>query len=177
MGAQMAQRVLQWGKGLARYRAPLLVVLVGVLLLVSGRTGDKNGRETDQIPKDTSSFSLSAFEQQLERSLSVLDGVGRVSLLLSLEETEQSVYAVNIRQSGSGESTAQYERDLTVVNDSGYGQTPVTVKRVLPRFRGAVVLCDGADNAAVRLAVTEAVSTACGLGADKVAVLKMGADT
>ncbi|MFR4414339.1 MAG: hypothetical protein ACLT4C_03190 [Butyricicoccus sp.] len=52
-----------------------------------------------------------------------------------------------------------------------------TVKRVLPVFRGAVVLCDGADDASVRLSVTQAVSTVCGIGADKVTVLKMQSDT
>ena len=57
------------------------------------------------------------------------------------------------------------------------GETPVTVKRVLPVFRGAVVLCDGADDASVRLSVTQAVSTVCGIGADKVTVLKMQSDT
>ena len=51
------------------------------------------------------------------------------------------------------------------------------VKRVLPVFRGAVVLCDGADDASVRLSVTQAVSTVCGIGADKVTVLKMKSDT
>ena len=44
-------------------------------------------------------------------------------------------------------------------------------------FRGAVVLCDGADDASVRLSVTQAVSTVCGIGADKVTVLKMQSDT
>ena len=53
----------------------------------------------------------------------------------------------------------------------------MTVKRVLPVFRGAVVLCDGADDASVRLSVTQAVSTVCGIGADKVTVLKMKSDT
>lgn len=53
----------------------------------------------------------------------------------------------------------------------------MTVKHVLPVFRGAVVLCDGADDASVRLSVTQAVSTVCGIGADKVTVLKMQSDT
>ena len=39
---------------------------------------------------------------------------------------------------------------------------------------GAVVLCEGADSIQVQCAVVEAVSTLCGIGADKVAVLKMG---
>ena len=66
---------------------------------------------------------------------------------------------------------------MSVVSNGNCGETPVTVKRVLPVFRGAVVLCDGADDASVRLSVTQAVSTVCGIGADKVTVLKMQSDT
>ena len=102
-----------------------------------------------------------------------IEGVGRVELMLSLDQTEEAVYAVNTRQTAGGGDSRSYESDLTVVSDGSYGETPVTVKNLLPTFRGAVVLCDGADDAGVRLAVTQAVGTVCGLGADKITVLKM----
>ena len=97
--------------------------------------------------------------------------------MLSLDQTEEAVYAVNTRRTDSEAGGQSYESDLTVVSDGSYGETPVTVKNLLPTFRGAVVLCDGADNAEVRLAVTQAVTTVCGIGADKVTVLKMAAGT
>ena len=37
---------------------------------------------------------------------------------------------------------------------------------------GAAVVCDGADNAQVRLAIVRAVSDCTGLGSDKITVLK-----
>ena len=93
--------------------------------------------------------------------------------MLTLESTGEAVYASDTRESAnSGQSTSR-EQNITVVSDSGYGQRPVTVKELYPTFRGAVVLCEGADNIHVRCAVVEAVSTLCGIGADKVAVLKM----
>ena len=42
-----------------------------------------------------------------------------------------------------------------------------------PEYLGAVVLCQGADNAAVKLAIVEAVSKATGLSTDRITVLKM----
>ena len=86
------------------------------------------------------------------------------------------LHAVNTRQT-SGSDSRSRESDVSVVSNGSCGETPVTVKRVLPVFRGAVVLCDGADDASVRLSVTQAVSTVCGIGADKVTVLKMKSDT
>ena len=42
-----------------------------------------------------------------------------------------------------------------------------------PNYRGAVILCKGADQAAVKLAVVEAVSRVTGLRTDQISVLKM----
>lgn len=164
---------------LRRYRALLIVLLAGVLLLASGGlSGSRQDGETAASAETESAdegFSLTAFEEDLNGKLAAIDGVGRVELMLSLDQSEESVYAVNTRQTNSDTSGGSFESDLTVVSDSAYGEKPVTVKRLLPVFRGAVVLCDGADNAQVRLAVTQAVSTVCGIGADKVTVLKMAA--
>ena len=97
--------------------------------------------------------------------------------MLSLDQDRGSVYAGQHPPGQAGVTAASRESDVSVVSNGSYGETPVTVKRVLPVFRGAVVLCDGADDASVRLSVTQAVSTVCGIGADKVTVLKMKSDT
>ncbi len=45
--------------------------------------------------------------------------------------------------------------------------------RVLLSAEGAVVACDGAENAAVKLCVINAVSAYTGLGSDKISVIKL----
>ena len=161
-----------------RYRAVLIVLLAGMLLLASGGWfgGGKEQAAAQTGQPETAGFDLAVFEQDLNEKLAAIEGVGRVELMLSLDQTEESVYAVNTRQT-SGSDSRSLESDVSVVSNGSYGETPVTVKRVLPVFRGAVVLCDGADDASVRLSVTQAVSTVCGIGADKVTVLKMKSDT
>ena len=156
---------------LKKYRAVLAVLLAGVLLLTSGHSGNTEQVQTTSADTTVSqSFDLNDFQQELETRLSGISGAGRVELMLSLDQTEESVYAV-------GSDSRSRESDVSVVSNGSCGETPVTVKRVLPVFRGAVVLCDGADDASVRLSVTQAVSTVCGIGADKVTVLKMQSDT
>lgn len=161
---------------LQRYSAALVILLAGMLLLASGGGCERTRTEPAEGERPvTDGFDLSAFEQQLVDQLAAMEGVGRVSLMLSLEETEEAVYAVNVRRTEGGAQS--YESDLAVLSDRSYGETPVAVKNRLPSFRGAVVLCDGADNVMVRLAITNAVSTVCGIGSDKVTVLKMAAGT
>lgn len=139
-----------------------------MLLLVSGGREEKT--DATQTQTDADSFSLSDFETQLCRRLSAIDGAGRVELMLSLEQTGEAVYAVNTRETGGAASSR--ESDVAVISSSGYGETPVTVKNVLadvPRRDRAV---RRAENAAVRLAVTQAVETVCGLTSDRITVLK-----
>lgn len=174
---QMGEKILPLVR---KYRALLIVLLAGVLLLASG--GLFGGRPEPQAAAaagtetaEEEGFSLPAFEADLNDKLAAIEGVGHVELMLSLDQTEEAVYAVNTRQTNSDAGGQSFESDLTVVSDGSYGETPVTVKNLLPTFRGAVVLCDGADDAGVRLAVTQAVSTVCGIGSDKVTVLKMAA--
>lgn len=162
---------------LKRYRYPILILFAGLLLLTLSTPREQAGAPVPVPAADTvggaDGFDLAAFEEKLRQEVSQIHGVGRVSLSLSLKSTEEAVYAADIRQSSQSAETTSYESALSIVSDGSYGQQPILVKKQYPTFRGALVLCDGADNDAVRLAVTEAVGTLCGIGADKVSVLKM----
>lgn len=160
-----------------KYKAILIVLLTGVLLLASGEwmkgSETKQSDTADVAPVAQEGFDLASFQGELETQLSSIKGVGRVSLMLSLDQTEEAVYAVDYKESQTGAESRSYESGLTVVSSGSSGQEPVSIKRIYPVFRGAVVLCEGADNAEVQYAVTQAVSTICGIGTDKVSVLKM----
>lgn len=160
---------------LSKYKYALIVLLVGILLLYAG--GGARDRPTPAPSGGTeqAAFDLDAFEQELADKLSRIQGIGRVELMLSLEETGEAVYASNVRQSENGSESGSYEQILSTVSDGSYGEQPVRIKQTCPTFRGAVVLCDGAGESRVRLAVTEAVGAVCGLGADRISVIQMEA--
>ena len=63
--------------------------------------------------------------------------------------------------------------DTVIVTGEDRGQSGLIRKVNPPTYRGAIVVCQGADRAAVRLAIVEAVSAVTGLGADRISVLKM----
>ena len=79
---------------LKKYRAVLAVLLAGVLLLTSGHSGNTEQVQTTSADTTVSqSFDLNDFQQELETRLSGISGAGRVELMLSLDQTEESVYA------------------------------------------------------------------------------------
>ena len=83
--------------------------------------------------------------------------------MLTLADGGEAVYQVDetVRDGGREEQTVLADK------------APVLVQTRQPRFQGAVVVCEGADRAAVKLAVTEAVASLTGLGSGKIAVVKM----
>lgn len=69
------------------------------------------------------SFDLNDFQQELQARLAAISGAGRVELMLSLDQTEESVYAVNTRQT-SGSDSRSRESDVSVVSNGNCGETP-----------------------------------------------------
>lgn len=159
---------------IARYKYALIILLVGILLLYAGGGArDKPEQSEPRMEGTEQAFALDSFEMRLEKKLSQIEGIGRVTLMLSLEESGQSVYASNIRQTDNGQQNGSYESTLSTVSDGSYGEQPVRIKETCPTFRGAVVLCDGAQDSRVRLAVTEAIRAVCGLRTDRISVIQM----
>jgi stage III sporulation protein AG len=63
--------------------------------------------------------------------------------------------------------------ETVIITDAQRAQQGLVKQVNPPVYLGAVVVCQGADRASVRLAIVEAVANATGLGADKISVLKM----
>ena len=110
---------------------------------------------------------LETVEERLESILSGIAGAGRVEVLLTEEEGRQTLYQTDI-QSDENRRT----EDTVLVEDAARTETGLVRQTLEPTYRGAVVLCDGADNSAVKLAIVEAVGCVTGLGADRICVLK-----
>lgn len=140
---------------LLKYRWAVLVLAVGLVLMLLP-TGEKN-EQAVQPTLETEERDLSG---DLEELLAQIQGVGRVKVLMTLEAGEQVLY--------------QTDEDDTVIITDGDRAEAGLVQQVLPeRYRGAVVVCQGADSAAVRLSVIEAVAAVTGLSTDRITVLKM----
>lgn len=144
-----------------RYQYVLLAVLVGILLMLIPQETPKNQPilQIEQTEKPDLQTKLSAI-------LSQISGVGKVEVLLTEATGSNTVYQVNTRQN-------QGNLDTVIVMDQNREETGL-VKQILPPiYRGAVIVCQGADSASVRLSVVDAVKSVTGLSSDCITVLKM----
>ena len=145
-----------------KYKYPILVVLVGLgLMLLPGKSEPEpqEPAETVQIPD---------LEARLAAILAQIDGAGQVRVLLTEETGRENVY-----QTDTQTDTDRRSEDTVLVEDASRTETGLIRRTLEPTYRGAVILCQGADQPSVRLAIVEAVRCVTGLGADRISVLNM----
>ena len=146
-----------------QYRYVALVVLLGLVLMAI----PEKQTQQDTAVSVQSAEEVSA-EARLEQILGQIEGVGKVQVLLTEAEGERTRYIYN-----EDSSSGSIRSEAVIITDGDRAQQGL-VEQVLPAtYQGAMIVCQGGDRAAIRLAVVEAVSNATGLSADKISVLKM----
>ena len=154
---------------LSKYKYVILVLLIGVVFLLLPTNDETSDAHVAREESNTSSESV---EEQLSRILSMIHGAGNVQVMLTVATGEEYLYQTNSSISSSANGSEE-RNDTVTVTDSQRNDAGLIRQVNPPVYLGAVVVCQGADNPSVRLAVTEAVSRLTGLGADRITVLKM----
>ena len=140
-----------------KYRYVLAVAAAGLVLMLLP------GGKTDTVSEPVSGMAAEeSLENRLEETLARIEGAGKVAVLLTEERGGEVFY-----------QTEGEDGKTVVVTGADRSESGLVRTTQSPSYRGAVVVCRGADSAAVRLAVVEAVANATGLGTDRITVLKM----
>ena len=150
---------------MAKFRLPVLILCLGVvLMLLPGKSRTEPQPETESAPSASESFDLAALERQLSSALSEISGVGEAEVVLTLRTSGERVLAQDTSEGASSDTE-------TVIVSTGTGtEEAVSVKTIYPKFQGALVVCEGADQAKVKLEVLQAVSAVTGLRSDQISV-------
>ncbi|MBO4854615.1 MAG: stage III sporulation protein AG [Oscillospiraceae bacterium] len=164
-------RILKLDQIWKKYKYAVIIVLAGVLLMLLPRFGSDSGVQEKESLYDAELYSLEETESKMEALLGHIDGVGRLRVMLTLSSGPQLQLAADTDQTGGSGDTRSRRETVTVNRGSGYQEVVIT-RQLCPVYQGAVVVCQGAGNAAVRLAVVEAVSALTGLSSDKISVVK-----
>ncbi|MBQ7415781.1 MAG: hypothetical protein IJW14_01930 [Oscillospiraceae bacterium] len=152
-----------------KYRYVILVLVIGIgLMALPGGSGEPSSAEPTQ--QNTEAFTDPT--EKLTGILSQIQGAGKVQLVLTLKGGEKTVFQTN-QDTTDGEQNSTVRVETVIISGSDRGESGLVQQILAPEYRGAIVVCQGADNAAVRLAIVEAVANATGLGADRISVLKM----
>ena len=151
-----------------KYRYPILILAIGIFLM----TLPEKQESTPDIEEKVESESENTLSQSLELILSQIEGVGKVSVMLTEEEGSQVLYQTD-SDTRSSESGDTRQEKTVLITGADRTESGLIRQELPPRYRGALIVCQGADRSTVKLAVVEAVANVTGISADRITVLKM----
>ena len=142
-----------------------LLLAAGAALLILLPRGGTSSKSTEEARL---SFSLDKEERRIENALSRIEGAGKVTVVLTLEASEEKEYARNTDSDRQNQADSGRSEERSEIAKVGSGA--LTVKVSYPRYRGARVIAEGSGSA-LRLALTQAVASLTGLGTDRITVV------
>lgn len=146
-----------------KYRYVALLLLAGLLLMALPEK-----QEPLPAPEQPQGSADSCLEEQLEEILSRVKGAGKVEVLLTQRCGEEILYQTD---SDAGDSVNR--EDTVILTDSDREETGLVRQVLPPVYLGAVIVAQGGDSPAVKLAIVEAVMDVTGLRSHQITVLKM----
>lgn len=146
-----------------KYRFAALILLLGLILMLVSQSEEPK----QEIPLTVKS-ETDTLQDALSEMLSKVTGAGNVKVLLSRAAGEEILYQTDVDISGE-----DVRKQVVIIQNSEREETGLIRQINPPIYQGAIILCQGADSAQVRLSMIRAVMSATGLTSDRITVLKM----
>ncbi len=162
----------------------LILLLAGLLLVVLAvpvsdkKTGTEDtGADTaDALKEKAADDYVASMEQRLENTLVNVQGVGNVSVMITLSSTSEKViekdYEMSSETTGSDGGKTSSSSETAVYSGSTGEEVPYVKQEISPRIEGVLVVAEGGDNAVVIENITEAVQALFGVDTHKIKVMK-----
>lgn len=162
----------------------LILLLVGILLVVIAiplpESDDSTKEEETSLQSTDASVDeayVSRLERRLEDALTKVQGVGKVSVMITLSASSEKIVEkdreISSESSESGEadsSKGAVHRKILYIRESD--EVPYVTKELSPDIEGVLVIADGGDNAVVIENITEAVQALFPVDTHKIKVMK-----
>lgn len=166
-----------------------VIVIIGILgvALIFASSFFKTEKKEDKnavASKYTTQEYVTRLEQNLTELVSSIKGAGESKVMVTLENSEQTVYATEERQNkeatedkSNGQTSKKKESDglekkYITVKDSDGSEKALSVTQIQPTVKGVVVVCQGGDDPCVQKKVIDAIKTALNITAKRVYVTR-----
>lgn len=166
-----------------------VIGLVGALLLVIAMPADKKNHttqkeETENAAKGGDAAAddrqrkdeLSELEHRLEESLSLIDGAGKVRVMITWKDTGEKIVEKDMTKSTRTDSLGNQEENhsqSSVASRMSGDEIPYISNELLPRVEGVLVIAQGGGNSNVKQNILNAVMSLFPLEAHKITIVKM----
>ena len=153
---------IKQNKKLQYFLIAIMFLSVALLVCIGFENNQPSTSETDEI----STYILS-LENKVSNTLSSVDGVGKVSVVITIESGMETVLAMETvtKETTSGKTITQTP---VIVN----GKT-IVVKELYPKISGVLVVAEGAKNISVLTKIQQAIISLLDLNLNQIEILSM----
>ncbi|MGN1329704.1 MAG: hypothetical protein ACI4V4_08420 [Eubacterium sp.] len=151
----------------------IAVGLIGVILIAMSDIFPKSEGDTSSVTSDSMSYIeyTNELEKKLCNIVSSIDGVGECKVMITLENSKESVYATD--NENKTDSDSKSSKDEYVIYDSDGGETPVLIKEYYPKIQGVSVVCTGGDSIVIKEQIINTVTSLFNISTNRVSVSKI----
>ena len=155
----------------------IFIGILGIILIFVSEVYDSNeNNKNDNIQSNEQSVIsdkeyIANLETKLTDIISSVDNAGEVKVMVTLSCLEEKVYAVN-EDIKNDEKSSVYSKSYLIV-DNKSSKEGVVLKVLEPKIQGVAVVCTGGDNLKVVSDITNLITSALGIGSNRVSVAKM----
>jgi stage III sporulation protein AG len=164
-----------------------IILIIGIILLIIANvfldyknnldTSSQLGNSIMENANIDSDYST-ILERKLEEILMELKGVGKVKVMITLEDTIEKIPAFNTNK--NSETTSEIDsqggtreivrEDMSIQTLTSSEGGLMVLKEIKPTVRGVIVIAEGAEDLEIKEMLYEAVKTVLGISGNKVEV-------
>lgn len=188
----MNEKLKQWMQKVKNLKKDQICILflIGILLMVisiptkkkENGTKESGRTEVDVETQNDEYAYAEQLERQLETILEEMEGVGSVSVMITLQSSAEHIVEKDIkeekeelaetdRQGGSRDTSNTVREEETIYNE-GDAQSPYVRKELMPRVEGVLVVAEGGDRPVVVKNITEVIQALFGIESHKIKIVK-----
>ena len=149
----------------------IVIAVIGILCIALSEINFSGSEKKDASNEENYADYVDSLNNELTELISSIDGVGDCRVMITLEQTDESVFAKNTdesSQNGNFSKKSEY-----VLYENANNDEPILVKRYFPKVYGVVIVCQGGDDTAVRERVISSVSALYDIPYSKISVSKL----
>lgn len=145
-------------------KRPLVLLIIGVaILFLVFITDISPDKETVTVTEDSEITYVNEVEEKLSDIVSAIHGAGETKVMVTLDTTEENVYATDINEKN-------YEYVVIKTNSDEGG---LLLKIIQPKIRGVAIVCEGGDSYKVKTDILNAVCSVLDISSSRVSISRM----
>lgn len=165
-------------------KTALLTVLglVGIFLIFLSELNFPNKENKKETSFSESGYSYEYcdyLENKVKEIVESINGAGKTSVMITLSETTEYVYAVNekeVNKNTDKNSDTNNQNDYVII-DKDNNDAGLLLKTIEPKVRGVAVVCEGGDDVKVQEQIYSAVGAVLNVSSSRISISKLSLGT